>query len=93
MFELLAADEGNLGEEELVHEQQALKQCLGKLDPTQRESVLTPYRGHGAVSDLAEDSGRSVNSLYKKIGRLREKLTVCVERQLENTNGLTEEMS
>ncbi len=82
VFELLAADEGCPDGDELVREREALKGCLGKLNGTQRELVLTPYRGHGAVTDLAEDSGRSVNSLYKKIGRLRQKLTQCVESQL-----------
>ena len=86
VFELLAADEGCPDEDELASEREALKCCLGKLDGAQRELVLTPYRGHGAVSDLAEDSGRSVNSLYKKIGRLREKLTQCVENQLAGAN-------
>ena len=82
IFELLAADEGCPNEDQLLREREALTGCLSKLSGTQRELVLTPYRGHGAVKDLAENSGRPVNSLYKKIGRLREKLTQCVEGQL-----------
>lgn len=86
VFELLAADDGLEDEEMLDRERMALKQCLGKLDPVQKELVLMPYRGHGAVTDLAESSGRTVNSLYKKIGRLRKKLTACVELSLGEMN-------
>ena len=85
VFELLAADEFDPGEEELIRERKAMSHCLGRLDPDQRELVLLPYREHGAVTDLANASGRSVNSLYKKIGRLREKLTQCIEFQLADS--------
>lgn len=92
VFELLAGDESDAGETDLKRERVALKNCLGKLDGTQRELVLTPYRSHGAVTDLAASSGRSVNSLYKKIGRLREKLTLCIQGQLGGKK-LEEELS
>jgi hypothetical protein len=34
------------------------------------------------VTRLAEESDRSVNSLYKLLGRLREKLAQCVEEHI-----------
>lgn len=82
VFELLAADDVSIGEEALAEERSAMKGCLSKLDSAQRELILLPYRGHGAVLELAQESGRSVNSLYKKIGRLREKLAQCIETHL-----------
>ncbi len=92
VFDLLAAGDEIPDEEDLIQERQALKQCLGKLDPDQRELVLLPYRGHGAVTDLAESSGRTVNSLYKKIGRLREKLSLCVDGEI-SASGMEGEFS
>ncbi len=82
VFELLAEDDFSADGEAMVREREALGQCLGKFDSAQRELVLLPHCGRGAVTDLAAKSDRSVNSLYKKIGRLREKLTQCIEREL-----------
>lgn len=82
VFEILAADDFAPDEESLKKERGAMKNCLAKLDPAQKELVLLPYRGHGAILRLAEESGRTVNSLYKKIGRLREKLAQCIEHEL-----------
>ncbi|MEO0447037.1 MAG: sigma-70 family RNA polymerase sigma factor [Verrucomicrobiota bacterium] len=86
VYELLAEDESETEDEDLrQQERDALSHCLGTLDTAQRDLVLLPYHGHGAVTELAEKSGRTVNSLYKKIGRLREKLGVCVEHRLEGS--------
>lgn len=87
LIAMLAADEPATGHEQLARERSALALCLDKLAPPQRELVLIPYRGHGAITQLAENSGRSVNSLYKKIGRLREKLGQCIDSQLLPNKG------
>lgn len=85
VFELLAAEDYAPDAEGMLRERNAMKDCLASLDPAQRELVLLPFRSHGAVLELAESSGRTVNSLYKKIGRLREKLTKCIESKLAHT--------
>ncbi|MFD2255221.1 sigma-70 family RNA polymerase sigma factor [Luteolibacter algae] len=82
VFELLADHEFDPDEDLLTREREALESCLGKMDKAQRELVLLPYRGHGGVSQLADETGRPANALYKKIRRLREKLTQCVCQQL-----------
>lgn len=84
VYELLAEDDPDSGADELAREREALRHCLDRFDAAQREMVLLPYHGHGAVTSLAESSGRSVNSLYKKIGRLRTKLTQCVHFRLSD---------
>jgi RNA polymerase sigma-70 factor (ECF subfamily) len=48
----------------------------------QRELVLAPYAGEGRVTRLAEETGRTINSLYKLLGRLREKLAQCVQNKI-----------
>jgi RNA polymerase sigma-70 factor (ECF subfamily) len=83
VIELLAGDDASSSIHDHEREQAALKHCLEKLEIGQRELVLLPYRGHGAVVDLAAETRRTVNSLYKKIGRLRERLTQCVNRQMD----------
>lgn len=85
VFELLAADDFTDDAAEMRQERQAMKRCLAKFDSAQRELVLLPYRGHGAVIQLARQSGKTENSLYKKIGRLREKLTQCIEEDLSHS--------
>ncbi len=92
VFELIAAGDDSVDEEELQQERLAMKSCLGKFDSAQRELVLLPYRGHGAVVELAKDSGKTVNSLYKKIGRLREKLANCIDHELSQS-GMKGELS
>jgi len=63
-------------------EYRALMHCLDQLPFERRELLLAPYRGAGAVKQLAEDQSRSANSLYKLLQRLRSKLLDCVENQL-----------
>ena len=63
-----------------IHE--ALEACLQQLTPDRRDLVLAPYRGAGAVKELAAGGSKSPNALYKLIGRLREKLAQCVENRM-----------
>lgn len=84
VFEKLAEEAAApIADDVLAKERKALDRCLAKLDSAQRNLVLLPYHGHGSVDKLARELGRSANSLYKKIGRLRQKLTLCVEAELE----------
>ena len=59
--------------------QEALSGCLNKMSPSNRKLVMAPYHADGAVTDIAEKSGRTVNSLYKLLGRIRLKLRQCIE--------------
>lgn len=68
----------------LEHERIALTTCLQKLSDEQRRLVLMPYLESGGLIKVAERTKRSVNSLYKLLGRLREKLRICVEHELEH---------
>ena len=74
-----------LAHEELADEtpfasmREALDGCLNKMSPSNRELVMAPYDADEAVTDIAEKSGRTVNSLYKLLGRIRLKLRQCIE--------------
>ena len=82
VFELLANEAAEVSEAQWERERAALRDCLAQFTLPHRELVLAPYAGAGRVTRLAEQSGRSVNSLYKLLGRLREKLVRCVEAKL-----------
>lgn len=79
VLELIAREEEA---ENLILIQHSLAECLGELSMERRELVLAPYRGAGEVKKLAEQGGKTPNSLYKIIGRLRAKLSGCVEEKL-----------
>lgn len=82
VLELLANEAADVVEDVWEREREALKDCLQHLAPHHRELMLAPYAGEGRVTRLAEEMGRTVNSLYKLLGRLREKLLRCVEDKL-----------
>lgn len=82
LLDLIANEASEEPEESLESEWKALNDCLAKFSPSGRELLMAPYRGRGEVIRLATQCGRTVNSLYKQIGRLREKLANCAENQL-----------
>ncbi len=83
VLELIAREEeAETKPEDLIRIQLSLEECLGELTPERRELVLAPYRGAGEVKKLAEQGHKTPNSLYKIIGRLRAKLSRCVEEKL-----------
>ena len=83
VLELIAREEEAEAEsEDLIRIQHSLAECLGELTPERRELVLAPYRGAGEVKTLAEQAGKTPNSLYKIIGRLRARLSQCVEEKM-----------
>lgn len=82
LISILAVEAENLGNAEHGQRHRALTSCLEGLRKTERELVLSPYLGHGRIKELAEVTNSSANSLYKKIGRLRDRLRHCVETKL-----------
>jgi len=79
---LLAEEAVDSNSERMNLERRALDSCLQKLSRENRRLVLIPYQRSGSLSELAQRTNRSVNSLYKLLGRLREKLRLCVEQEL-----------
>ena len=61
----------------------ALMACLDKLPDDRRQLILAPYGKPGTVKQMAEQSTRSPNSLYKLLQRLRSKLVRCMESELK----------
>jgi len=75
--------------EELTARGKALHDYLGQFSSDQQDLLLVPHRSDFTVSELAEIRKKSVNALYKMLGRLREKLTECIGRRLGSAGGLS----
>ena len=60
----------------------ALKACLATLTDRQVELLKCRYESDESVIEMAERMGRTVNSLYKTLQRIRQMLVGCVERRL-----------
>ncbi len=84
LIELLANEAAEVDEDVWEQEREALRGCLAQMAVHLRELVLAPYAGEGRVTRLAEETGRTINSLYKLLGRLREKLAQCVQNKVAN---------
>lgn len=84
VLELIAREEeSETGSLNLIRVQRSLEECLAELTAERRQLVLAPYRGAGEVKKLAEQGNKTPNSLYKIIGRIRAKLSRCVEMKLK----------
>lgn len=82
---ILADEAEQISEAEHSKRRQALESCLRKLSDPERELVLAPYLHYGRITELAELGGTSANALYKKLGRLRDRLRNCVKERLAHT--------
>ncbi|MEM0968089.1 MAG: sigma-70 family RNA polymerase sigma factor [Verrucomicrobiota bacterium] len=82
LVDFLIQESETKDEVELGKRQEALSKCLDALSNENRKLVLSPYREHGYLTKLAEESGRTRNSLYKQIRRIRARLEQCVLQHL-----------
>jgi RNA polymerase sigma-70 factor (ECF subfamily) len=80
---LLADEADAIDADEQAAARRALRSCLETFSKPHQELLLAPYSGEGRVTQLASQSGRTANALYKLLGRLREKLAACVQRSIK----------
>ncbi len=66
--------------EELEERRAALRHCLAKLKTEDRSLLERRYAESLTVKSLAEESGRTVKSLYRRLDRIRELIATCIER-------------
>lgn len=59
-----------------------LENCLGKLSDADCTLIRRRYQPGASVQRLADDLGRSANSLSKSLGRIRRALLECLNRTL-----------
>lgn len=61
---------------------EALAGCVKKLDASDRDLIEECYSGRTKIKTVASDRGRSADSVYKSLGRIRRWLFECIERAL-----------
>lgn len=83
VLRLLADEAEAMSSEDAANVQRALDACLTQFSKAHQELLLAPYAGDGRVKQIAEQCGKSVNALYKLLGRLRDKLATCIRGQLQ----------
>ena len=66
----------------LESERVALQGCLEKLDPAGRELLRSCYAPGATVGEVARGLGRTPNSIYKTLNRVREALLNCIRRKM-----------
>jgi RNA polymerase sigma-70 factor (ECF subfamily) len=68
--------------EELDERHEALGRCLQRLHPRDRELLIRRYEPGGSVEEAARRSGRTLQTAYKALTRLRKMLLDCVTTRL-----------
>lgn len=68
--------------DELKGRHQALKQCIDKLPEGYRNLLREYYWSRTSVGQIAEQSERTVGSVYKVLQRARKSLHKCIEKRL-----------
>ena len=82
MIATLTARNEELGREINTEKTLAFQKCFGELDPEHQNLLLAPHTTNLSVTSIAAQRNRTVNSLYKSMGRLRKKLTSCIRQRL-----------
>lgn len=76
----IVAGEGSARRDESEQRRAALRTCLEKLNPADRELVERIYGDGRTVASLADESGTSLNVLYKSTRKIRRALHDCIQR-------------
>ncbi|QBG46712.1 sigma-70 family RNA polymerase sigma factor [Verrucomicrobia bacterium S94] len=72
---------GAFGQDELSPRQEALMKCLKRLPSKQKKVLELRYVGRKDCSSVAEELGRSVQSIYSTLKRVKRELRKCIERR------------
>jgi RNA polymerase sigma-70 factor (ECF subfamily) len=62
----------------------ALRNCLGKLRADHRRILDLTYRDELSVEQVARQSNRTIDAVYKTLMRVRKLLRNCIEREIHN---------
>ena len=67
---------------ELEHRKAHLQECLERLSNPQQSLIDGYYRKEYSVGDLSQQTGQTVDAIYKSLQRIRRSLHDCVEAKL-----------
>jgi RNA polymerase sigma-70 factor, ECF subfamily len=60
----------------------ALRTCQQELDPFDRRLLGLCYDGTQSIREVSEDLGRTENSVYQRLHRIRGRLLDCIEQNI-----------
>jgi RNA polymerase sigma-70 factor, ECF subfamily len=63
--------------------QQALRRCIERLPPSDRDILQAHYEGGRALAEIGANLGRTVGALKQVLLRIRRSLKSCIEGQLK----------
>lgn len=66
----------------LTAERAALHKCVEMLVPEERDLLAKAYAPGNTVHQIAEQLGKSANSLYKQLDRIRRRLHACITHRI-----------
>ncbi|WP_145311126.1 sigma-70 family RNA polymerase sigma factor [Gimesia fumaroli] len=78
----LLAESRKEQESYLGQQRSALKLCLSELTREDRNMLERRYSDSSTIKTLAEEQGRTVKALYRRLDRVRKLITKCVERRV-----------
>jgi len=78
----LLHDEAQPFVEQTDSRMQALRKCIDKLDQRDYELICLRYRDEVSVKSIAEQMGRSIQGIYKRIARIHDVLLRCVRKAI-----------
>ena len=81
IVDVVASTAGEMAAE-LDERHEALGQCLQRLHPRDRELITARYEPGGSVEAAARRSGRTRQTAYKALARLRKLLLDCVSTRI-----------
>jgi len=84
---LIEAQEG-FSNEEMEDRRDALAKCMAKLRQRDQELLQECYQESGGVNEAAERRGRSSQSVFNSLRRIRRALYVCISRTLSQGSRL-----
>ena len=85
---LLIEAQEEMGNKEMENRRDALAKCLAKLRERDRELLLECYRETGCVNEAAGRRGRSPQSIFNSLRRIRRALYGCICRTLSQESRL-----
>ncbi|MES1213389.1 MAG: sigma factor-like helix-turn-helix DNA-binding protein, partial [Singulisphaera sp.] len=66
----------------------ALANCLGRLSLRDREMISARYGSSMSAQELSTATGRSLEAVYKSLGRIRMALAKCIDGALKQESGV-----
>lgn len=68
--------------DELQQRGAALRHCLSKVSDEDRQLLDRRYNEASTMKSLAEETGRTIKAVYRRLDRIRAAITDCVDKQM-----------